>query len=106
MGTRADFAIARALCESATTCAPAAAAAAPHVGCKEVQYHCDYLHPCSIFTINVISARTLSSPFAAHLARAGDVRRGFQEKARLPQGFQNPQQTEVNPQVLQLSAHC
>jgi hypothetical protein len=76
-GIRADFAIAgfkRALFEPAITCAPLATPPSPPVERKEVQYQCDYLHPCNIFTINAISVLTLPCPFAARLARTGDVR--------------------------------
>jgi|KBSMisStandDraft_5_1062788.scaffolds.fasta_scaffold86546_2 hypothetical protein len=43
------------LLEPATTGAPAAAPPSPRIECKVVQYQCDYLHPCNIFTIRVIS---------------------------------------------------
>ena len=32
----------------------------PRVGCKEVQYQCDYLHACNILIIRVISVLTSS----------------------------------------------
>jgi hypothetical protein len=74
-GIRADFAMARfkkALFEPATTCAPAAAPPSPPIECKVVQYQCDYLHPCNIFTIRAISVLIPPCPFAARLARAVD----------------------------------
>jgi len=70
-GARADFAIDRfnrLLSGPATTCEPGAAVPSPHVGCKEVQYQCDYLHPCNILIIRAISVLISPSPFAARLA--------------------------------------
>jgi hypothetical protein len=57
--------------EPATTCAPAAAPP-PHIECKVVQYQCDYLHPCNIFTIRAISVLVPRCPFAARQVRALD----------------------------------
>jgi hypothetical protein len=58
IGARADFAIERfkvRLFEPLAPSAPVAASPSPRVGCKEVQYQCDYLHPCNIFIIRAIS---------------------------------------------------
>jgi hypothetical protein len=74
-GIRADFAMARfkkPLFEPATTCAPAAAPPSPPIECKVVQYQCDYLHPCNIFTIRAISVLIPLCPFADRLVRALD----------------------------------
>ena len=57
---RADFAIdgfSDPLFDPAATSAPVAAAPPPQGECTKVQYQCNYLHRCSIFSIRAIEAR-------------------------------------------------
>jgi len=71
MGTRADFAIGRlkgAPFDPLTNSAPATAPPSPDVQCKKVQYQCDDLHPCNIFTVSIISVLTSSRLFAIRLS--------------------------------------
>ena len=61
----AEFAIAHSKWHGsvpATTWAAAPAPPLPHLKREEVQYQCDYLHPCNIFPISTVLVRIFSCP--------------------------------------------